>query len=216
MGTTLSLYECGRKAALIWDWLKRERVAKTGRMNPCTVYVSDVCDLNAFHQTLKLRACPWCFQISYLIFNGGLIGYDWRGGSKRQVRGKRVFCSNRWSRRGCGRSFPVLFSFLLKGRMIPAMLVVAFVSKVLEGATRRSAWLSLAHGFSLESGYRLWADWLDAQSHVRSWLARMGSPPEVGSDGPSQTWAHLRQVFGNQSCPISAFQEQFQQPFFPN
>ena len=100
--------------------------------------------------------------------------------------------------------------------MIPATLVVAFISKVLEGATRRSAWLSLTNGFSLESGYRLWADWRSAQSHVRSWLARMGSPPEHGSDGPSQTWAHLKQVCGDQSCPIAAFQEQFQQPFFPN
>lgn len=96
------------------------------------------------------------------------------------------------------------------------MLVGAFISKVLEGATRRSAWLSLAHSFSLESGYRLWGEWLAAQSHVRSWLARMGSPPEQGFDGPSQTWAHLKQVFGSPSCLIAAFQEQFQQPFFPD
>ncbi len=185
-------------------------------MNPSTVYVRDSSDLNAFHQTLKRKACPSCFQTGFLIFNGGLFGYDWRCKSSRQLRGKRVFCSDRWRRRGCGGSFRVLFSCLLAGRIIPAVLVVAFISKVLEGMTRRSAWLSLSHGFSLESGYRLWGDWLAAQSHVRSWLARMGSPPERGFDGSSQTWAHLKQVFLNRSCPIAAFQEHFQQPFFPN
>ncbi len=189
-------------------------MVKRGRMNPI-FYVNNVAGLQAFHQNLKLRSCPWCFQVGYLIFNGAMYGFGWRRADERQVRGQRVFCSNRWLRRGCGRTFSVLFSFLLRGRMIPAILVDAFISRVLEGATRRSAWLSLRHSFSLESGYRLWNQWLDGQVHVRSWLCRKGSPPEAGSDGPSQTWAHLKQVFSDQACPITAFQDHFQQPFFP-
>lgn len=182
-----------------------------------TVYLNGPAALEAFHDNLKLRACPTCAQTGHLIFHGALVGYGCQG-SERQKRGHRVFCSNRHRKRGCGKTFSVLYSLLLKARIIPATLVASFLSTVLAGACRHTAWLSLAHGFSLESGYRIWRDWMASQSYLRTWLCRKIPPPrpEGVGDGLAQTWDHLRSAFAGRLCPVAAFQEHFQRPFFPN
>ena len=182
-----------------------------------TVYLHDAAALEAFHQNLKLRACPACAQTGFLNFHGALVGYGGQG-SERRKRGHRVYCSNRHHKRGCGKTFSVLFSLLLKARNIPAALVASFLATVLAGASRQAAWLSLRHGFSLESGYRLWRDWVSGQGYLRSWLCRKIPPPspERIGNGLAQTWDHLCHAFAGQPCPVGAFQEHFQQPFFPN
>lgn len=182
-----------------------------------TVYLDGPAALEVFHQNLKLRACPSCAQTGFLNFHGALMGYGCQG-SERQKRGYRVFCSNRFRKRGCGRTFSVLFSLLLKARMIPAALVASFLSMVLAGACRHAAWLSLRHGFSLESGYRIWREWVSNQAYLRTWLCHKIPPlrPDCVGDGLSQTWDHLRRAFAGRPCPVAAFQENFQQPFFPN
>ena len=193
-------------------------MARTGRMSSSsTVYLNGAAALEAFHHNLKLRACPRCGQTGHLIFHGALVGYGCQG-SERQKRGQRVFCSNRHRKRGCGKTFAVLFSLLLKARIIPAALVATFLATVLAGACRHAAWLSLCHGFSLESGYRLWRDWVSGQAYLRTWLCRKIPPPrpERIGDGLTQTWEHLRHAFAGRPCPVTAFQEHFQQPFFPN
>ncbi len=182
-----------------------------------TVYLNDAAALEAFHHNLKLRACPSCAQTGHLIFHGALVGYGCHG-SERPKRGQRVFCSNRLRRRGCGKTFSVLFSLLLKARITPAAVVVKFITTVLAGACRRAAWLSFRHSFSLESGYRIWRDWVGHQVYLRTWLCRKIPPPnsEHRGDGLAQTWDHLCSAFAGRACPVAAFQEHFQQPFFPN
>ena len=91
-----------------------------------TVYLHDAAALEAFHQNLKLRACPACAQTGFLNFHGALVGYGGQG-SERRKRGHRVYCSNRHHKRGCGKTFSVLFSLLLKARIIPAALVANFL-----------------------------------------------------------------------------------------
>ena len=167
------------------------RRARTGLMSSSsTVYVNDAAALEAFQRNLKLRACPACAQTGFLNSHGPWFGY---GGhrSERHKRGHRVFCSNRFRKRGCGKTFSVLFSLLLKGRIIPAALVTAFLAPVLAGACRHAAWLSVAHGFSLESGYRLWRDWVLASCVVPATFALPPcSKPSVTIPKPS-------------SCPTS-------------
>jgi hypothetical protein len=182
-----------------------------------TVYVRDTAALQTFHRNLKLRACPHCRQTGFLIFHGALIGYG-LSAHAREFRGQRIFCSNRFRKAGCGRTFSVLFSLLLKARMIPARLVVGFISRVLAGAGRKVAWHSMPHSFSLESGYRLWRDWVAGQTHLRGWLCRkIPAPPRpMAGDPLAETWRHLQRAFAGRPCPVAAFQEHFQQPFFSN
>jgi hypothetical protein len=128
---------------------------------------------------LKLARCPHCRQSGALIGHGLLRGYAERTGEV-VVRGRRVYCSNRGRRPGCGRTFAVLLSTVLSGFVVRALTLFRFASAVLSGVTRRSAWLGAAAGaLSLSSGYRLWRRLGAAQSGLRARLCRVSERREA-------------------------------------
>jgi hypothetical protein len=45
--------------------------------------------------------------VGTLIRHGCLCGYDSSSPRRKTVRARRIFCSNRQARRGCGRTFSV-------------------------------------------------------------------------------------------------------------
>jgi hypothetical protein len=146
---------------------------------------------------LKLAQCPHCRQTGALIGHGFLRGYAERS-SALVVRGRRVFCSNRGLRPGCGRTFSVLLSTVLAGFVVRTLTLFRFASAALSGLTRRSAWLGAAGGaLSLSSGYRLWRRLSGAQSWLRARLCNAASPPACGAHEPlAQLFAHVGVVVG--------------------
>ncbi len=61
----------------------------------------------AMAERLKQTPCPHCKVVGTLNRHGSLLGYDESSPQQRMVRARRVFCSNRQARRGCGRTFSV-------------------------------------------------------------------------------------------------------------
>src|SRR5215469_1959614 len=57
-------------------------------------------------ERLKQTPCPHCKVVGTLIRHGFLYGFD-ESNPRKTVRARRVFCSNRHARRGCGRTFSV-------------------------------------------------------------------------------------------------------------
>lgn len=141
--------------------------------------------------------------------HGFLRGYAERT-SEVVTRGRRVFCSNRGHRRGCGRTFPVLLSTVLRGFVVRTLTFFCFATAVLSGLTRRAAWLREARGaLSLSSGYRLWRRLNEAQSTLRARLCRRVPPPDSPAREPlAQLVLHLRLVVGDgEADPFAALQE---------
>ncbi len=62
---------------------------------------------NARAERLKLMPCPHCKEVGALIRHGSLYGFDDSSPQRKTVRARRVFCSNRQARPGCGRTFSV-------------------------------------------------------------------------------------------------------------
>ena len=58
-------------------------------------------------ERLKVTPCPHCRAIGALIRHGYLRGYDEGNLRHKAVRARRIFCSNRGRRPGCGRTFSV-------------------------------------------------------------------------------------------------------------
>ena len=192
-----------------------ERV-KTGFMSfSHTVYLKNTQALDEYHAGLKLHPCPHCHQLGFLIFNGSLGGYR-SSGHEQGKRGQRVYCSNRYRKRGCGQTFSLLFAAFIKGWLIQAAVIATFISKVVSGDCRKAAWESLSHRFTLESGYRIWNRWQKAQAHLRSWLSRKCPPPQGGNNPLDETWLHLLAIFPESPSPIADFQHLFQTGFFPH
>ena len=64
-------------------------------------FAADEAELGALGLQLKQWRCPHCGREGALIGHGWLRGYAEHGG-EGVIRGRRVFCSNRFRRGGCG------------------------------------------------------------------------------------------------------------------
>ena len=168
-------------------------------------FVNDEPALAAVLEGIKLVACPHCRQTGALNGHGHLRGYSERG-SERMVRGRRVFCSNRGRRTGCGRTFSVTLATVLCGFLVRTLTLWNFASAVVRGLSRRAAWLLAAGGgLSLTSGYRLWRRLRAAQSALRTRLCReLPAPPSTAREPLAQLFAHLDIVLGTRDAPMTS------------
>lgn len=164
-----------------------------------------------------LWPCPHCARCGTLIGHGFLRGYSERG-QEREVRGRRLFCSNRQRRPGCGRTFSVKLATVIAGFIVRTLTLFRFASAVLGGLTRRAAWLGAAGGaLSLSSGYRLWSRLTAAQSALRARLSREVPAPACTAREPlAQLLAHLAVVVGSAGSDdhFTAFQLHAQRGLF--
>ena len=179
-------------------------------------YRSDLDELDQYRMKLKQEICPHCRALGFLIGHGFLRGYG-ENNREEEIRGRRFFCSNRNRRQGCGRTFSVLLADRLGGFMLPATTLWSFLHRVRGGLTRKAAWEGLKGSFSLETAYRIWKRLQQAQSHIRTRLANhrdLYASSET-SNPLFELIDHLRGAFPMASCPIAAFQIQFQTPFLP-
>src|ERR1700682_5523221 len=76
----------------------------------------------AIAERLKQTPCPHCKVVGMLIRHGYLRGYDESTPQRKTVRARRVFCSNREARRGCGRTFSVWCADKTRRSSVPAGL----------------------------------------------------------------------------------------------
>jgi hypothetical protein len=178
-------------------------------------FVRDRQELDAVLAEAKQMACPHCRRTGMVVGHGLLMGYA-EHGSELVVRGRRLLCSRRFLRSGCGRTFSVLLATVLAGFVARAgILSRLFESVVGGGLCRKAAWEQASPGLTLRSGYRLWARLLAVQSRVRTVLCGVGHPPASTDVRPvAQMLAHLRQVLGATECLFASFQLAFQQDLF--
>ena len=164
---------------------------------------------------VKLVTCPHCQRSGTLIGHGYLRGYAERAG-RQVVRGRRFFCSNRYRRPGCGRTFSILLANVVARFVVRAPTLSRYLDGVVSGSSRKAAWEASSSGaLSLSSGYRLWRRLRDTQTHLRTLLCRACAPPPSEETLPmAQLWSHFLRVFASAICPLSAFQEHFQTALF--
>lgn len=172
-------------------------------------------DFRRFYFLLKQMPCPHCKEIGSLILHGYLYGYDEKVYGKRIIRGRRIFCSNRRRRKGCGRTFSLLKSNMLKGFNIGAESFWRFLRGIVKGRDKIQAFRHLRLSFSNTTVYRLWKRFSQCQSRIRTHLFTRHPPPKLlHVHSPAiQTILHLKSVFKRGPCPICAFQECFQMAF---
>jgi hypothetical protein len=178
-----------------------------------TSYVNGEAGLDQYRSGMKLVPCPHCGAVGYLICHGYATGYGQKG-PERVVRGGRFFCSNRYRRKGCGRTFSVLLAGYMRCRMVPASTLWKFLGGVQRGQSRHAAWYRVGSPFSMQTGYRLWKAVKQQQSWIRTWLSRLRPPPKVDASEPVfHVIEHLRCAFEDAACPIAAFHLYFQRSF---
>jgi hypothetical protein len=172
--------------------------------------------LTDFCSKLKLTLCPHCNLSGSLILHGYLYGYSEHGHSQRIIRGRRIFCSNRNNKCGCGRTFSILAAGFLPGFVIGAQSLWRFFDHIKNGAGRACAFRDAGLSMAQTSIYRLFKKLTLNQVRIRTFLARINAPPQAPhvQNPVILTILHLCRVFAGAACPIAEFQHHFQAPFF--
>lgn len=161
----------------------------------------------AIAQRLKLTPCPHCQVVGALIQHGFLYGFDESSPQRKTLRARRVFCSNRNARPGCGRTFSVW----LADKIRRLGLTTAGLWRFLQRAVADGI-LSAIRGcdchLSDRTLQRIWKRFHHAQSNIRTALFGRCPPPQLPAEHqpPAQVLAHLQAAFPDAPCPVAAFQ----------
>jgi hypothetical protein len=184
-------------------------------MNSIKKYYSSQEDFNKFYYSMKLIQCPFCHLIGTLILHGYLRGYDESYDSNKITRGRRIFCSNRKKKNGCGRTFSILLSFILKKFNIHANSLWSYLKSISDGSNKKKGFESTGLNFSNTSIYRLYNHFKNHQTHIRINLLKKCKPPPLPDtiNPVVQTIKHLQKSFKCADCPIIKYQETFQASF---
>lgn len=169
----------------------------------------------SFYTRLKLTLCPHCKLAGFLILHGYLYGYGEHDDSTI-VRGRRIYCSNRHNKNGCGRTFCVLSASVLPKMVIGAQSLWRFLDNVKHGLCLARAFRAAGCTMAQSSIYRLFKMFSLNQMRIRTFLSGVKDPPaaEHVQCPLIQTILHLNSVFDTAVCPITEFQYRFQAPFF--
>ena len=161
---------------------------------------------NTIAQRLKLTPCPYCRVVGTLNRHGALYGYD-ESNHRPTVRARRVFCSNRNARPGCGHTFSVWLADKIRRLGLTTAALWAFLQCAVAGSIR-AAIRATDDQRSERTWQRIWKRFDLGQSKIRTALLTRCPPSELpGSHRPAaQVLAHLRAAFPDVPCPIAAFQ----------
>ena len=172
-------------------------------------FYRDAEELTAIAERLKQTACPHCKRVGTLIWHGSLCGYD-ESSPQRTVRARRIFCSNRNARDGCGRTFSVWMADKIRRLSLTSRCLWRFLQRAVAGsiaAARQAAECQRSE----RTWQRIWKRFDLGQSKIRTALSARCSPPELPAQ-PSHrpaahVLAHLQAAFPDADCPIAAYQQ---------
>jgi hypothetical protein len=159
-------------------------------------------------ERLKLMPCPHCNQVGNLNQHGCLYGFDEKHSRRKTLRGRRVFCSNRQRRRGCGRTFSVWCADKIRRLSLTTACLWRFLQLAAAGCLRAACRAADCQR-SDRTLERLWQRFRLGQAQLRTALSTRCPPPQMPAPTArpaAQVLAHLQAAFPDADCPIAAFQ----------
>lgn len=165
---------------------------------------------NAIAERLKQTPWPHRKVVGTLIRHGNLHGYDESNSQQKMVRARRIFCSNRHLRRGCGRTFSVWLADKIRRLSLTTHALWRFLQRAVAGSIAAAIRVVADCRRSDRTWQRIWKRFDLGQSKIRTALSAWRPPPELPAK-PSrrpatQVIAHLQAAFPGANCPIATFQ----------
>jgi hypothetical protein len=169
---------------------------------------------NSIAERLKQMPCPHCKAVGSLNRHGYLRGYDDGSPQRQTVRARRVFCSNRNQRPGCGRTFSVWPADKIRRLSVTAGTLWKFLQRAVADSIA-AAIRAVKGRLTNRAWYYIWQRFGLAQSTIRTALLERCKPPDLSaSHRPvAQVLAHLHAAFPDADCPIADYQYSTQKFF---
>ena len=174
-------------------------------------FYRDEQEWTALVERLKLTSCPHCKATGTLIRHGSLSGYDDTSPQRKTLRARRIFCSNRHRRPGCGRTVSVWIADKIRRLSLTTRTLWRFLHHAVTG-TIAAAIRASGGRRSDRTWQRIWKRFDRGQSSIRTALLGRGPPVPPVPTAPTrrpvaaQVLAHLQATFPNSDCPIAAYQ----------
>lgn len=178
-------------------------------------FISDL-KLQTVCANIKLKQCPYCKKYGMLIFHGFIYGLnEYRNVVKK---GRRIYCSNRGNRSGCGRTISYRLCTYIKQSFLSSETTWQFLSKILNGTSIEKSYYSLNNSFiiSISVLYSIWNKFRNNIYEIRTTLSNTISISDTPTDCPiRETIFHLNNItHDNCQNPVEAFQLLFQKSLF--
>jgi hypothetical protein len=163
---------------------------------------------NALAERLKLTPCPHCQVVGALIRHGFLRGFDEAHPQRKTLRARRIFCSNRQARPGCGRTFSVWLADKIRRLGLTTTGLWRFLQRAVADGILAALRDSVCH-LSDRSLLRIWQRFRHGQSQIRTALCGRCPPPALPAEHQpaAHVLAHLQAAFPDAPCPITTFQQ---------
>jgi len=110
---------------------------------------------NQVLRKLKRTRCAHCRRIGTLNRHDRIQGNDPETANKKMLRGRRVWCSNRGRRGGCGRTMRIMFACVLPRHSVKAGMLSGLLEHLGAGASIKGAWERCGLPVQLQSVYHL-------------------------------------------------------------
>lgn len=164
-------------------------------------------------ESVKTDPCCHCKKKGSLKSHGALRGAH-LSKPEKELRGIRFFCSNRYSNKGCGRTFSILFSSMIPALSLRAKQLTHFFKELLQKDSIHAAWHGSHLPFSLRSAYRWVKKFQLNQSTIRS--AVYSTLPNEDASPLAPHLETIRYLQASSSGDfVEAFQLQHQTSIFP-
>jgi hypothetical protein len=121
----------------------------------------------ALVEQLKQMPCPHCKVVGALIRHGYLRGYDESSSQRQTIRARRIFCSNRQARRGCGRTLSVWCADKIRRLSLTTGCLWRFLHRAAAGSIG-AAIRSVDCQLSDRTWQRIWKRFDRGQSKIRT------------------------------------------------
>ena len=165
---------------------------------------------DALAQRLKLTPCPHCQMVGALIRHGFLYGFDDSHPHRKVLRARRIFCSNRQARPGCGRTFSVWLADKIRRLSLTTAGLWQFLQQAVADGLR-AALRASSCSRSDRTWLRIWKRFHLGQSKIRTALlgrcaaARPADRTPTGGSGPRPSPGRLpRRPLSDRRLPTDA------------
>ena len=160
--------------------------------------------------------CPCCKKAGFLILNGLIRGFTESSSSIRNSRGHYIICSaRRKGGHGCGKSFPVFLSAVIKYHSISTESLWQFLGNISSKMSSIAAFRAVLHSYSDRTIHRFRSRLRKCQVIIRTNLLTLCSVPQCTNTDPLiQTITHLRAAFASSPDPVASYQFTFMTPLF--
>ncbi len=164
-------------------------------------------------ENVKQISCAHCGRVSRLNCHDTLYGNDLSTVDKKTIRGRRLWCSNRDKRGGCGQTMALLFVWVLPRHSFTAPMLDKLLRFICEGISVQAAWEKGGFQLQLQSVYHLLQRFRDRIGPLRSALLNFCTPPESQHEDPLlQTLEHMHCAFPAENNVVECFQYTIQTP----